>query len=554
MKNLAKYMMAVSVLVASAGCDALNYDETSGRTLENAMGYIGNIKSMSTNVYSYLAEDLGSGSMMEAATDNCIYTWESDGIYKMNNGTWSATNTIDNQWSLWSGIRSANLFLENFDLEPLKRFEYNEDYEREIRIIEKQPYEVRFLRAYFLFELAKRYGDIPLLTRTYSVDEINSVEKTPFDDVIDYIAEECLQIAPELPVVQTEISAETGRATRGAALALRSRALLYAASPLHNPENSLEKWEKAAEAAHDVIEMNAYSLEKVADDPLYDGDNAIFSSKQLILERRARSKTNSFEARNEPMGYVGAQGGNTPTQNLVDAYEMKNGETFDWNNPTHVSNIYYDASGNQTRDPRLYLNVLTNGTEWLGRPVETFESGKDKILDGSTLSGYYLKKYMDPSVSLDPNTPNQRYHHYVLFRYAEILLNYAEAMYEWVGPDEKPEGYTLSAREALNIVRASADMPEVTATGDAFREKLRNERRIELAFEGHRLFDIRRWKIAGDESVKNIYGVTITKTGSSYSYKRVLLESRKWEDKMYLYPFPQGEVYMCPNLHQNPGW
>lgn len=254
------------------------------------------------------------------------------------------------------------------------------------------------------------------------------------------------------------------------------------------------------------------------------------------------------------MGYEGAEGGNTPTQNLVDAYEMKDGTPFDWNNPTHVANMYYDTANKETRDPRLYKNVLTNGSIWQKQKVETFEGGKNKTLDGSTKTGYYLRKYMNPSVSLDPNKPNKLYHHYVLFRYAEILLNYAEAMNEWKGPDATAEGCPLTAREALNQVRDCADMKHVTENGADFTAKVRNERRIELAFEGHRFYDIRRWKIAGLDEVRNIYGVKIKKNGTSLSYEKVLLQQMHWEDKMYLFPYPQNEIYMNADLGQNPGW
>ena len=233
---------------------------------------------------------------------------------------------------------------------------------------------------------------------------------------------------------------------------------------------------------------------------------------------------------------------------------MKDGTPFDWNNPTHVANMYYDASNKETRDPRLYKNVLTNGSIWQKQKVEIFEGGKNKILDGSTKTGYYLRKYMNPSVSLDPDKPNKLYHHYVLFRYAEILLNYAEAMNEWKGPDATAEGCPLTAREALNQVRDCADMKHVTENGADFTAKVRNERRIELAFEGHRFYDIRRWKIAGLDEVRNIYGVKITKSGTSLSYEKVLLQQMYWNDKMYLFPYPQNEIYMNPDLGQNPGW
>lgn len=558
MRNIKKYMIAACVVLSLGGCDYLDYDETTGRTKEEAYTYFDNMNQLVSYVYTFLPVDFGrvSNAMMESATDNSVYTWENNSIYYINNGTWSALKRVDDGWGFWDGIRSANSFLENFDPEVLKRFEYNVNYDEMVEKSSMFTYEVRFLRAFYLFELAKRYGDIPLLTRTYKQDEINSVEKTPFAEVIDFIAKECSEIAPELPVSQNDFWKETGRVTRGAALALKSRALLYAASELHNPGKDMSKWEKAAKAAYEVIKMNVYELPKIAKDPLYSnlGGNEILKSKQLIFERRNATKDNAFEARNQPMGYEGATGGNTPTQNLVDAYELKDGTPFSWENASHVANMYYDTNGGQTRDPRLYLNVMTNETTWLQQTVETFEGGKNKILNGSTKTGYYLRKYMNPSVSLDPVKPNKLEHHYILFRYAEILLNYAEAMYEWKGADATADECQLTARDALNLVRASADMKNVDATGDDFREKVRNERRIELAFEGHRFYDIRRWKIAGTEEVRNIYGVKITKNGDSFSYEKVLLNKMYWNDKMFLFPFPQNEVYMNPNLGQNPGW
>ena len=429
-------------------------------------------------------------------------------------------------------------------------------YDEMIEKASKFSLEVRFLRAFYLFELAKRYGDIPLITRTYTQEDINSVRKTSFAEVVDFIAKECTEITREGGLPEDAVRGETGRVTKGAALALKSRALLYAASELHNPGHELKKWEAAAKAAYEVINMNKYQLPKIAADPLYSdlGGNEILKSKQLIFERRATATTSDFESRNEPMGYEGAEGGNTPTQNLVDAYEMKDGTPFDWNNSTHVASMYYDAANKQTRDPRLYLNVLTNGSMWQKQKVETFEGGKNKVLDGSTKTGYYLRKYMNPSVSLDPDKPNKLHHHYVLFRYAEILLNYAEAMNEWKGPDETAEGCPLTARQVLNMIRDCADMKHIDANGADFTAKVRNERRIELAFEGHRFYDIRRWKIAGLDEVRNIYGVKITKNSTSLSYQKVLLQQMYWDDKMYLFPYPQNEIYMNPDLGQNPGW
>lgn len=558
MWNTIKYLAASALILCLNGCDYLDYDESSGKTKEEAYGYFDNIKNMVSYVYAQLPQDLGcvDGAMMESATDNSVYTWENNKIYYLNNGTWSPLRLVDDAWKLWKGIRGANSFLENFDPQTLQRFEFSADYSDWIKAADLFPYEVRALRAYYYFELAKRYGDIPLVTRTHeNYEEFNAVEKSSFDEVIAFIVKECSEVASKLPVDYDEYNGETGRVTKGMALALKSRALLYAASPLHNPTNDIKKWEEAAKAAYEVIGMDVYQLPKIADDPLYKGGDDVLASKQLIFERRNADMSNSFEARNEPMGYQGAQGGNTPTQNLVDAFEMADGTPFDWNNQEHVKHIYFDDAGKPSRDPRLYLNVLTNGSKWLKETVETFEGGKHSSIAGSTLTGYYLRKYMNPSVSLDPVKPNKLRHHYILFRYAEVLLNYAESMNEWLGPDANGgDEAPLTARDALNMVRRSAGMRDIMDMGDEFTRRLHNERRIELAFEGHRFYDIRRWKIADDENVKNIYGVKIVKDNAGFTYEKVLIEERIWEDKMYLFPFPQEEIYINSYLTQNPGW
>ena len=160
--------------------------------------------------------------------------------------------------------------------------------------------------------------------------------------------------------------------------------------------------------------------------------------------------------------------------------------------------------------------------------------------------------YMNETVSLAPSNEKKKPHHFIIFRYAEILLNYAEAMDAWKDADYTDNDHPLSARAALNQVRAAADMPAITTSGDAFTESVRRERRVELAFEDHRFWDIRRWKI-GDKT-KAIYCIKITMENGLPVYKKELLETRNWDDKMYLYPIPQTEYYKNPNLGQNTGW
>ena len=233
-------------------------------------------------------------------------------------------------------------------------------------------------------------------------------------------------MTPELPITQDAPGTtvpesewndyglgETGRVTRGMVRALKSRALLYAASKLHNPEGDKSKWEKAATAAYDIIKENWYSLPNIEDDPLYDvrGGHDVLKSKQLIFVKR-NGNTSSFEGYNLPIGFEGGNSGNTPTQNLVDAFEMADGTPFDWNNPEHVQNMYMDAEGQKTRDPRLYTTILYNGSVFMKNAIETFIGGKNAYpIEGASLTGYYLRKYMNETVSLSPAKPISQPHH-----------------------------------------------------------------------------------------------------------------------------------------------
>lgn len=561
--NSMKYRKYFACLVAVAllgGCDYLDFDESEGLTQEQAYATFDNIMKQSNAIYRKLPSDFGAigNALREAATDNAMYTQNSNSIYDVYNDKWSPINLIDNQWDgYYDLIYDANLYLENYNEEALSIFQWDKNYEDNLKKARMTINEVRVLRALYHFELAKRYGDIPLMTRTYKLEEINSISKTPFQEVIAFVAKECKEAAEQLPVTFAAfVGLQTGRVTRGAALAIRARALLYAASPLFAEGDATARWQAAADAAADVMAMNVYSLPKLADDPLWaKSGNDVLSSKQLIFETRT-SESNSFEQKNLPVGGFGevTVGRNVPTQNLVDEYEMVDGSAFDWNNPEHVANMYYDAAGKPTRDPRFYQNVLCNGRTFKKIKLETYEGGKNGApLEGATTTGYYLKKLIDESVSLDPVTPVKKPHHYPGYRYAEVLLNYAEAMNEWKGPDYTDATHTMSARAALNQVRTAAGMPDIVADGQAeFRKKVRKERRIELAFEDHRFWDIRRWKEG--ELVKSIYGVRIVNNADGLSYQKVKVQDRVWNDKMYLYPIPQKEIYVNENLKQNPGW
>lgn len=548
---------AVSLVLAS--CDFLDFDESQGKTQDEAYGYFDNLKMLGNAAYRSLPVDLGvlNGALRESATDNGVYTWSSNQIYDIYTNVWSPLNLIDNQWNnYYSVIYDINSFLHDYSEEKLERYKWDSNYEDNMKQVRMSLRENKVLRALYYFELVKRYGDVPLLTKPAELETVNSQKETPAFKILNFVAEECAKVADELPLSYKDFYGETGRVTKGAALAIRARALLYAASPLFAGENKADAWHKAAAAAYDVIKMNYYKMPDFDTDPLFgiNQGNDVLTSEQLIFETR-QNVSNTFEKNNLPIGLAdGTNTGNTPSQNLVDDFDMADGSTFDWNNPDHVKNIYFNAAGQETRDPRLYRTVLCNGMTFMKNRIDTYEGSRfGAPITGATLTGYYLKKLMNETVSLDPTKPVTKNHHYPNYRYAEVLLNYAEAMNEWEGPDATAADCPLTAREALNEVRKAAKMPDVVAANqDDFRTKVRKERRVELAFEDHRFWDIRRWKIG--EVVKNIYGVKIQGSGNVFTYTKTLVQTRAWEDKMYLYPIPQNELYVNDNLSQNPDW
>lgn len=561
-----KSVLFLAVSLSLTGCNFLDFDESEGMTKEQAYGYFDNLLKLGDAAYRSLPSDFGSiGSVAfrESASDNSLYTWESNAIYDMYNGAWSPINLVDDQWSnYYSVIYDINSLLENYSEEQLERYKWDVSYKENIEKARMKLKEVTALRALYYFELVKRYGDVPLITKTLELDEVNSVEKTKAYDVLQFVANECKLVADDLPLSHNDFYGETGRVTKGAALAIRARALLYAASPLFIGEghDQAVAWAAAARAAYDVIAMNQYSLPNIMEDPLYQysmegkGGNVVLDSPQLIFEKRF-GQYNTLEKENLPIGFsYDTNTGNTPTQNLVDAFEMNDGTTFSWDNPENVAHMYVDENGQLSRDPRLYLTVLYNGSTFMGQTIETFEGGRyGAPITGATKTGYYLKKMMNEQVNLDPNNSKSENHHFPLYRYAEVLLNYAEAMNEWKGPEYTDVTCPLSAIEALNQVREAANMPGVASMDQiTFREKVRNERRVELAFEDHRFWDIRRWMIG--DVVTDIYGVKITKVGSAYRYAKELVQQRAWDNKMYLYPIPANETYLNDNLTQNKGW
>lgn len=516
-----------------------------------------------TDIYSYLDSDIPTDGSLCSACDESEYAWSWSSVFGYTDGRWSPSNPYS-RWD-FAGIRRANFFLTEYVNADFSELKYDKDYEAEMKRFNRYPYEVRFLRAYFYFNLARAYGDVPLITKVLTEDEANQVTRTPVADVFDFIVKECDAIleADQLPVRYSDLvgdaangsSTDGGRVTKQAVMALKARTLLYWASPLFNKENNSDLWRQAAQANKDVIDFctaNGISLGKYSE--IWGTNN--WQAGEMIFVRRV-GDMNWPETTNFPVGMENGNSGNCPTQTLIDAYEMQ-ATGLAWDEP---GSGYDQTDPYAGRDPRLAMTIAVNGDKWPDtnpNPLETYQGGRNGLpLAGATPTGYYLKKYLDKTIDISTSTGSgSTRHNWVTYRLGEFYLNYAEAVFNYLGSADATDGtFTMSAVDAVNVVRSRSDvnMPGFPTglSNDEFTEKYRRERMVELAFEGHRFWDVRRWKDGASQ--RSIIEMQITKNGDRYTYNRVP-KSRYWDDKMYLFPIPDSEIRKNPNLTQNPGW
>ena len=558
--KLDKICLFILACVIPASCADLDYTEQNTRDEEWTYEYFENgIKNMIFDVYAQVYNnefESNSAYFLAGATDEAQYALETGAVNNYVNGGWSAANPYSNTWTkCYTAIADVCMYLEKLDEADLTEWEYNSSYSNWQQQMELFPYELRFLRAYFYFELFRAYGDVPLVTTTLTNAQANTISRTPADEIVKFIVDELDAVAPYLPVsYTTEVGAEIGRATRVAAYALKARTLLYAASPLFNPTNDKAKWEKAAEACKYILDnAGVWGLKLSSYGALW-GHDAFFNSE--LIFGLGRGESNSFEMANYPIGVENGASGNCPTQSFVDQYEFQdNGETFGHRYPGTIDLRYEDPY--EGLDPRFALTVVKNGDEWptngsQKKVIETFNGGFNAAPKyGATPTGYYLRKYVDGSCVTTADNQTRRRHTWILFRLGEFYLDYAEAVFYATG-SAKDDTYGLTANDAINKLRTRADvqMPKSTEDGDAWVERYERERLVELAFENHRFWDVRRWK-KGDKYFRNIQVATIN---SDLQLTRTTV-NRQWDDKYYFYPIPQTELKKNPNLApQNPGW
>jgi len=519
----------------------------------------------------------------------------------MNNGSWNPVNAPGQIWvNMYEGCRKINVFLENIHITPLSSEFTKEDKDRWIG-------EAYALRAFNHFLLLRLYGPIPIIDFVMHPDyPFKDVKRKPLDECIQFILDECDKAIELLPARVTNIQ-HYGRMTATFAYALKSRVLLYRASPLFNgnpdyrgfadkdgvllfPQTAdASWWATAAAAAKKCIDecvAVGFALYKSETGNPVDSYSELFLRRwnnEVIMATNSGGLTSYWafgpgyiERSAFPRGFSGWSG-YCPTQNVVDAYEMDNGtipitgyredgSPIINTESSYVEDGYAAAAGPDGRweagvrnmyvgrDPRFYATISFNGSVFKGRQLEFWHTGRDGRGTESRdycITGYLIRKNIEPTVDI----PQARWalKTWIFFRMGEIYLNYAEALNEAEGP-------VADVYKYVNLVRDRAGMPDLP-TGlnkDQMRERIRRERQIELAFETHRYFDCRRWKIAHNTFGGRIYGMNIRADsglqGNDF-YQRTVVDERIFMTPVhYLFPIFQAEMDRAPGLVQNPGW
>lgn len=566
------------------------------------------------SIYSYLGYGGFEEQALAAYTDEAMFTHAGRNINTFNEGSESPSNlawtSATYRWgNMYSAIRQANVAIANlpestFDDEAFK---------------DQLLGESLFLRAYYYHQLMRFYGGVPIIDAPYGLNEDYSIARSSFEDTVNFIVGDLDQAASLLDGKTTG----DGRATKVSAMALKARVLLYAASDMHDSGKAPAgyngelhaysggqqgRWQAAAAAAKAVLDATSgYKLDLTAPASAADGTKNYVAiamggksatadasaASELIFQRTHTSdytRENNwplggihYGVNNGPNGYHN-WAGNTPIQQLVDDYEMLDGSSFDWNNADHAAAPY------ENRDPRMNATILYDGATWKPRPSDVagldpndqiqtgyYDDGNGGLLNGidtrestienwnGTRTAYYTRKFIDSDPGVIDNLSNTQVIPWPFIRYTEMVLNYVEASIEL--------GNEAEARAWLNKIRYRAGMPEVTDSGDALRDRYRNERRVELVYEEHRYHDVRRWMIPAEtvgRGIQEINVVATLKAGQTphvpyhhdpavYDYKYEVqnnteVETRNWVDKMYYRPISRDEMNRNELLVQNPGY
>lgn len=530
---------------------------------EEVFSNIDNATAFLNNAYNELpdfqrtTEDGGGRYHLGGGTDEMGYqqsAFVTQTPYDFNLGNWNSVSFP--QQRLWKAyyatIRRLNMFLENYDLIPEEVSSGASDRKKRLKG------EAYGLRAFYYFELLKMWGGVPVIEHTLdpsSGENIHLARNTP-DEVVDLIKRDIVK-AKEFLLPKFNDS-EYGRVTGTIVRALLSRVTLFYASPLLNPGNDQNRWKEASAASKEALDYalaNGYTLSKGEKNnvPAYERIFLELDNPEVIWARNTPNNNESvwWNYYAFPLGNGGwyVQG---PLQEMVDAYEMKNGQQPVLGYNADNTQIVNPASGYDPqhpyvdRDPRFYQSILYSGADWQGRTIDIRPGGGDNNTFGIPRVNYFCRKYSFEGHNLYTNSGNT-YRRFALFRLAELYLNYAEA-------ENEVNGSAGAPFNAVHEIRNRVGMPDVPIglSKEDMRERIRHERRIELAFEDHRFWDVRRWKIAEVVDNRTVHKVMIDEN-NVFTYP--VFQNRVFDKKKhYLFPIPQTELDKNPNMEQNPGW
>ncbi|HEY1200526.1 MAG TPA: RagB/SusD family nutrient uptake outer membrane protein [Niastella sp.] len=488
-----------------------------------------------------------------------------NGFIQFATGSVNPAIVPNDAWKIcYTNIRAVNQFLKHIPVIP-----FNSALKIQVKA------EARFLRAWYYTMLMQHYGGVPLIGDTiYATADKIAVKRNTWRECVNYILTELDEAGAVLPV--TWSGAQYGRASKGACMAVKARVLLFAASPLFNngglaggnaelaalvayPDDDANRWKLAADAAKAVIALNAYQL--VVDSTSKPGELG-FGFQSLFTKRY-----NTEYILNHMMGdnkYLeslwdvpsrGGSGGSYPYQEIVDAFPMSNGL-----NITDPASGYDPQNPYQNRDPRLGYTIMHDSTLRVTfgtnqpSPIQLYintsvtpavASSGDAVYKG-TPTGLYINKMVDPNVI--NNSVGNTTRVLPLIRYAEVVLNFAEATNEAFGP-------TAEVYQSMEAIRQRAGLrPWQLPPGlnrDQMRAFIQKERRLELAFEGFRFWDVRRWMLAEQTENQLMHGMEVNR-GPSVVYKPFNVRKHNFTKAMYLWPLPLSEIAKSPELLQNP--
>lgn len=604
--NIKKYKIFTLFLIFSlTACQKDFFDQVPNDrlTIEQVFQRLAPSEQYLANVYNYMKDEsyLTNNAPWIGLSDEGDVTYDRPGYltFLMNIGNWNpASGYFDNYFTdYYKGIRSATTYINNIDNNP--------QLEPNVKVVRKA--EARFVRAYLYFMLLRTWGPVTILGDDILPGDLLpgdpqlTLPRNTYDECVDYIAAELDLASQDLPMhFTTQANPDFGRATKVACLAIKSRLLLYAASPLVNgnteyagfknsdgkqlinQQYSTQKWERAAKAAKDIVNFDILSLYKKNNSS--NNFDPLLSYRDVFLDAwnsewifaRISNNLSGWERALTPRlanGYCSTG----PPQQMVDSYHMTNGlkpiSGYNANGTPIINSASgYSETGFSTvqgvantsnmyanREPRFYASVNYNNAPWINisegvKIIQTFNSGESGPAGSwdHPRSGYFIRKNISPGSN--PRTSVYDKRPYVMMRYAEILLNYIEALNEYDPSNPDILKYLNQIRERAGIPQfGQGTNPLPVPSPVAMKELIRQERKIELAFEHHRYFDTRRWKIAEQTDGGPFYGMNITENLPGF-YKRVVFENRVFRKSYYFFPIPQTEINKNSNMVQNPYW